>query len=73
MVPDPQNYLLYFMKIENVRFKQKVVPGDTLNIRMILKEAVRRGIALTYGQAFVGDKLVVECDFMAQLSRKPGM
>lgn len=72
-VPDPQNYLLYFLKIENVRFKQKVVPGDTLNIRMVLKEPVRRGIALTYGQGFVGDKLVVECEFMAQLSRKPGL
>ena len=70
-VPDPDNYVLYFMKIENVRFKQKVVPGDTLNIRMVLKEPVRRGIALTYGQAFVGDKLVIECDFMAQLSKKP--
>ena len=72
-VPDPDNYVLYFMKIENVRFKQKVVPGDTLNIRMVLKEPVRRGIALTYGQAFVGDKLVIECDFMAQLSKKPGV
>lgn len=71
-VPDPENYLLYFMKIENVRFKQRVVPGDTLNIRMVLKEPVRRGIALTYGQGFVGDKMVVECEFMAQLSRKPG-
>jgi UDP-3-O-[3-hydroxymyristoyl] N-acetylglucosamine deacetylase/3-hydroxyacyl-[acyl-carrier-protein] dehydratase len=71
MVPDPENYVLYFMKIENVKFKQKVVPGDTLNVRMILKEPVRRGIALTYGQGFVGDKLAIECEFMAQLSRKP--
>ncbi|MBN2613780.1 MAG: bifunctional UDP-3-O-[3-hydroxymyristoyl] N-acetylglucosamine deacetylase/3-hydroxyacyl-ACP dehydratase [Bacteroidales bacterium] len=72
-VPDPENYVLYFMKIENVRFKQKVVPGDTLNIRMVLKEPVRRGIALTYGQGFVGNKLVIECEFMAQLSKKPGL
>ncbi len=71
MVPDPENYVLYFMKIENVKFKQKVVPGDTLNVRMVLKEPVRRGIALTYGQGFVGEKLVIECEFMAQLSRKP--
>lgn len=71
MVPDPENYVLYFMKIENVKFKQKVVPGDTLNVRMVLKEPVRRGIALTYGQGFVGDKLAIECEFMAQLSRKP--
>ncbi|HJX71098.1 MAG TPA: bifunctional UDP-3-O-[3-hydroxymyristoyl] N-acetylglucosamine deacetylase/3-hydroxyacyl-ACP dehydratase [Bacteroidales bacterium] len=73
MVPDPENYVLYFMKIENVKFKQKVVPGDTLNVRMILKEPVRRGIALTYGQGFIGDKLAIECEFMAQLSRKPGV
>jgi UDP-3-O-[3-hydroxymyristoyl] N-acetylglucosamine deacetylase/3-hydroxyacyl-[acyl-carrier-protein] dehydratase len=70
-VPDPENYALYFMKIENIKFKQKVVPGDTLNIRMKLLEPVKRGIALTYGQAFVGDNLVIEGQFMAQLARKP--
>ena len=73
MVPDPENYLLYFLKIENVKFKQKVVPGDTLNVRMVLKEPVRRGIALTYGQGFVAGRLTIECEFMAQLSRKPGV
>jgi UDP-3-O-[3-hydroxymyristoyl] N-acetylglucosamine deacetylase/3-hydroxyacyl-[acyl-carrier-protein] dehydratase len=73
MVPDPENYVLYFMKIENVKFKQKVVPGDTLNVRMILKEPVRRGLALTYGQGFVGDKLAIECEFMAQISKKPAI
>jgi UDP-3-O-[3-hydroxymyristoyl] N-acetylglucosamine deacetylase/3-hydroxyacyl-[acyl-carrier-protein] dehydratase len=70
-VPDPENYVLYFLKIENVKFKQKVEPGDTLVLRMTLKESVRRGIALTYGQGFVGDKLVIEADFMAQMVRKP--
>jgi UDP-3-O-[3-hydroxymyristoyl] N-acetylglucosamine deacetylase/3-hydroxyacyl-[acyl-carrier-protein] dehydratase len=70
-VPDPKNYSLYFLKIENVKFKQKVEPGDTLLIRMTLKEPVRRGIALTYGQGFVGNKLVIEADFMAQMARKP--
>jgi UDP-3-O-[3-hydroxymyristoyl] N-acetylglucosamine deacetylase/3-hydroxyacyl-[acyl-carrier-protein] dehydratase len=70
LVPDPENYLLYFLKIENARFRYKVEPGDTLTIRMTLKEPVRRGLALTCGQGFVGDKLVVEADFMAQMVKK---
>ena len=70
-VPDPENYSLYFMKIENIRFKQKVVPGDTLNIRMKLLEPIKRGIGLTFGQIFVGDTLVMEGQFMAQLARRP--
>lgn len=70
-VKDPENYSLYFLKIENVKFKQKVEPGDTLVIRMTLKEAVRHGIAFTFGQAFIGEKLAVEADFMAQMVRKP--
>lgn len=72
-VPDPENYLTIFMKIENVKFKQKVVPGDTLNIRMLLREPIKRGIALCSGQGFVGDNLVIEAEFMAQLSRKPNV
>jgi UDP-3-O-[3-hydroxymyristoyl] N-acetylglucosamine deacetylase / 3-hydroxyacyl-[acyl-carrier-protein] dehydratase len=70
-VPDPENFVLYFLKIENIKFKQKVVPGDTLNIRMRLLEPVKRGIALTYGQVFVGSTLVMEGQFMAQLAKKP--
>jgi UDP-3-O-[3-hydroxymyristoyl] N-acetylglucosamine deacetylase/3-hydroxyacyl-[acyl-carrier-protein] dehydratase len=70
-VKDPKNYALYFLKIENVKFKQKIEPGDTLVIRMTLKEPVRRGIALTYGQGFVGNKLAIEADFMAQMIRRP--
>lgn len=70
-VPDPENYILYFLKIENIKFKHKVVPGDTLNIRMKLLEPIKRGIALTQGQVFVGDTLVMEGQFMAQLARKP--
>lgn len=70
-VPDPKNYVLYFMKIDNIKFKHKVVPGDTLNIRMKLLEPVKRGIALTHGQVFVGDTLVMEGQFMAQLAKRP--
>ena len=71
-VPDPENYLLYFMRIDTVRFKRKVVPGDTLNIRMVLTEPIKRGIALCRGEGFVGEQLVIEASFMAQLARKPG-
>ena len=71
-VPDPENYLLYFMRIDSVRFKRKVVPGDTLNVRMMLTEPIKRGIALCKGEGFVGDQVVIEASFMAQLARKPG-
>lgn len=70
-VPDPEDFVLYFLKIENIKFKHKVVPGDTLNIRMKLMEPVKRGIAITEGQVFVGDTLVVEGRFVAQLAKKP--
>ncbi|MFO7723709.1 MAG: bifunctional UDP-3-O-[3-hydroxymyristoyl] N-acetylglucosamine deacetylase/3-hydroxyacyl-ACP dehydratase [Bacteroidales bacterium] len=70
-VPDPENYLLYFMRIDTVRFKRKVVPGDTLNIRMILTEPIKRGIALCRGEGFVGEQMVIEAAFMAQIARKP--
>lgn len=71
MVSDPKNYVLYFMKLENIKFKHKVVPGDTLNIRMKLLGPLKRGVALTFGEVFVGDTLVLEGQFMAQLARKP--
>lgn len=70
-VPDPEKYLLYFLKIENIKFKHKIVPGDTLNIRMKLLGPVKRGVAFTYGEIFVGDTLAVEGNFVAQLAKKP--
>jgi UDP-3-O-[3-hydroxymyristoyl] N-acetylglucosamine deacetylase/3-hydroxyacyl-[acyl-carrier-protein] dehydratase len=69
-VPDPENYVIYFLKIENVKFKHKVVPGDTLIIRMKLDGPIKRGIAYTHGQVFVGDTLVAEGEFMAQLAKR---
>jgi len=66
-VPDPEKYSTYFLKIENAKFKRKVVPGDTLVIQMDLLEPIRRGIAHMYGQVFVGDNLVAEGDLMAQI------
>ncbi|MGV3599277.1 MAG: bifunctional UDP-3-O-[3-hydroxymyristoyl] N-acetylglucosamine deacetylase/3-hydroxyacyl-ACP dehydratase [Bacteroidota bacterium] len=66
-VPDPENYSTYFVKIESVKFKEKVVPGDTLVMRLDLIAPVRRGLCLMKGQAYVGDKLVTEAELMAQI------
>lgn len=70
-VPDPENYITYFLKIENVRFRQKVVPGDTLLFRLELLSPFRRGICHMRGTAWVGNKIVTEADMMAQIIRKP--
>ena len=67
---DPENYTTYFMKIENAKFKEKVVPGDTMLIRMELTSPVRRGICMMKGQVFVGDKVVTEAELMAQIMKK---
>ncbi len=67
LVPDPENYLTYFLKIDKVKFKRKVVPGDTLIVKMDLLEPMRRGIALMYGEAYVGDKITAEGEMMAQI------
>jgi len=66
-VPDPEAYSTYFLRIDNVRFKQKVVPGDTLHFELQLTEPLRRGMATMQGKAFVGNKLVCEAMIMAQI------
>jgi len=66
-VPDPENYLTYFMKIDKVKFKRKVIPGDTLIFKLELTAPIRRGIANMKGQAFVGENVVAEGEFMAQI------
>lgn len=68
-VPDPRNYLTYFLKIDNVRFRAQVLPGDTIIFRCDLMEPIRRGIAQMKGIGMVGDKIVVEAEMMAQISR----
>jgi UDP-3-O-[3-hydroxymyristoyl] N-acetylglucosamine deacetylase/3-hydroxyacyl-[acyl-carrier-protein] dehydratase len=68
-VPDPQNYLTYFLKIDNVRFRAQVSPGDTIIFRCDLMEPIRRGIAQMKGVGMVGEKIVVEAEMMAQISR----
>jgi UDP-3-O-[3-hydroxymyristoyl] N-acetylglucosamine deacetylase/3-hydroxyacyl-[acyl-carrier-protein] dehydratase len=68
-VPDPRNYLTYFLKIDNVRFRAQVLPGDTIVFRCDLMEPIRRGIAQMKGVGMVGSKIVVEAEMMAQISR----
>lgn len=64
---DPKQWSTYFVKIENAKFKDKVVPGDTLIIRMKLTAPVRRGLCIMKGEAYVGDKMVSEALMMAQI------
>ena len=66
-VTDPDNYSTYFLKIDKVKFKRKVVPGDTLLIKMDLLEPLRRGIALMYAEIFVSNQVVMEGELMAQI------
>ena len=67
VVDEPERYSTYFMKIDNVKFRQKVVPGDTLIFHVSFMTPLRRGMAVMKGRAFVGDKIVCECEFMAQI------
>ena len=64
---EPERYSTYFMKIDNVKFRQKVVPGDTLLFHVSFMTPLRRGCAVMKGYAFVGEKIVAECEFMAQI------
>ena len=68
-VPDPENYLTYFMKMDNVKFKQKVLPGDTLIFKSELITPIRRGIAHMQAYAYANGKLVCEAELMAQISK----
>ncbi len=69
-VPDPQNYWTYFMKIENARFKNKVIPGDTVVFKLELKSPIRRGLCHMSGTAYVGNKVVMEAEMLAQIVKK---
>jgi len=66
-VDDPLRYSTYFLKIDNVKFRQKVVPGDTVVFKLELMTEIRRGCACLKGYAFVGDKIVTEAELMAQI------
>lgn len=66
-VPDPENYQTYFMKIDGVKFKQKVIPGDTIVFCLNLLSPIRRGICHMKGVAYVNNKPVMEAEMMAQI------
>lgn len=66
-VEDPENYSTYFMKIDGIKFRQKVVPGDTLVFKLITTAPIKRGIVAMKGFAYVGKKMVCEGEFMAQV------
>jgi UDP-3-O-[3-hydroxymyristoyl] N-acetylglucosamine deacetylase / 3-hydroxyacyl-[acyl-carrier-protein] dehydratase len=68
-VEDPENYTTYFLKIDGVRFKRKVVPGDTLVFRLELMTPIRRGIVHMKGVAYVGGQPAMEAEMMAQIAR----
>lgn len=68
-VDEPKLYSTYFMKIDGVKFRQKVVPGDTLIFRLELLAPIRRGISTMKGYVFVGEKVACEAEFMAQISK----
>ncbi|MFW5707599.1 MAG: bifunctional UDP-3-O-[3-hydroxymyristoyl] N-acetylglucosamine deacetylase/3-hydroxyacyl-ACP dehydratase [Bacteroidota bacterium] len=69
-VDDPENYSTYFLKIDNVKFKQKVIPGDTLILSCNLISPVRRGICHMRCVGYVGSKVVLEAELMAQIVKK---
>lgn len=68
-VPDPENYLTYFMKIDKVKFKRKVVPGDTLIFKCDLLAPIRRGICHMVGKAYANNELCCEAELMAQIAK----
>lgn len=67
---DPENYDTYFLKIDNCKFKQKVLPGDTMILKMDLISPIRRGICEMRGTVFVGNKVCTEADLVAQIVKK---
>ena len=69
-VPDPENYLTYFMKINNARFKRKVIPGDILIFELELIAPIRRGICQMNGRGYVGKDIAIEAELMAKIDKK---
>ena len=71
-VPDPENYLTYLLKIDNVRYKHQVVPGDTLIFKLDLLSPIRRGICEMQGNAYANGRLVSQAEIMAQITKVKG-
>ncbi|MBX3164096.1 MAG: bifunctional UDP-3-O-[3-hydroxymyristoyl] N-acetylglucosamine deacetylase/3-hydroxyacyl-ACP dehydratase [Bacteroidetes bacterium] len=72
-VPDPENYLTYFIKIDGVKFRQQVIPGDTVVFSLNLVTPIRRGICHMRGTAYVQNKPVMEAEMMAQIVKVKGL
>ena len=69
-IENPEDYLTFFMKIDNAKFKQKVIPGDTLIFHLQLISPIRRVLCHMHGKGFVNNKIVVEADLLSQISPK---
>ena len=69
-VDNPQDYLTFFMKIDNAKFKMKVMPGDVIIFSCNLISPIRRGLCHMHGKGFVNGKIVVEADLLAQIAKK---
>jgi UDP-3-O-[3-hydroxymyristoyl] N-acetylglucosamine deacetylase/3-hydroxyacyl-[acyl-carrier-protein] dehydratase len=70
-IDDPENYLTFFLKIDNVKFRNKVVPGDTVVFSLKLLSPIRRGLCHMKGIGYVNNKPVIEAEMLAQISKKP--
>ncbi len=68
-VEDPECYSTYFMKMDNIKFRRKVIPGDTVIFKLDLLAPIRRGVANMKGVAYVGDAVVAEGEFMANVTK----
>jgi UDP-3-O-[3-hydroxymyristoyl] N-acetylglucosamine deacetylase / 3-hydroxyacyl-[acyl-carrier-protein] dehydratase len=68
-VEEPEHWSTYFLRLDNVKFRKKVVPGDTLIFRVELTTPIRHGIATMHGFAFVGETIVMEGTFTAQITK----
>jgi UDP-3-O-[3-hydroxymyristoyl] N-acetylglucosamine deacetylase / 3-hydroxyacyl-[acyl-carrier-protein] dehydratase len=72
-VPDPENYQTYFLKMDAVKFKQKVVPGDSCVFKLELIDPIRRGLCHMKGTTYVNNKVVAEADMLAQIVKVRGI
>lgn len=68
-IEDPHTYSTYFLKQDNIKFRKKVIPGDTVIFKLEMMTEIRRGVANMRGMGFVGDTIVVEGEFMAQIAK----
>jgi UDP-3-O-[3-hydroxymyristoyl] N-acetylglucosamine deacetylase/3-hydroxyacyl-[acyl-carrier-protein] dehydratase len=72
-VPDPENYMTYFMKIDGVKFKKKVIPGDTLVMELVLLSPIRRGLVHMQGTCYVNGQVVSEAEMLAQIVKEKNL